>query len=49
MRYIKWYIQAARRYWKQMTVMMLCNLLIAGCAVGYVFVSKKLVDVAVEL
>ena len=32
-----------------MTVMMLCNLLIAGCAVGYVFVSKKLVDVAVEL
>lgn len=49
MRYIKWYIQAARRYWKQMTVMMLCNLLIAGCAVGYVFVSKKLVDVAVAL
>lgn len=49
MRYIKWYIQAARSYWKQMTVMMLCNLLIAGCAVGYVFVSKKLVDVAVEL
>lgn len=49
MRYIKWYIQAALRYWKQMTVMMLCNLLIAGCAVGYVFVSKKLVDVAVEL
>ena len=49
MRYIKWYIQAARPYWKQMTVMMLCNLLIAGCAVGYVFVSKKLVDVAVEL
>lgn len=49
MRYIKWYIQAARPYWKQMTVMMLCNLLIAGCAVGYVFVSKKLVDVAVAL
>lgn len=49
MRYVKWYIQAARPYWKQMTVMMLCNLLIAGCAVGYVFVSKKLVDVAVEL
>lgn len=49
MRYIKWYIQAACPYWKQMTVMMLCNLLIAGCAVGYVFVSKKLVDVAVEL
>lgn len=49
MKYIKWYIQAARPYWKQMSIMLLCNLLIAGCAVGYVFVSKKLVDVAVTL
>lgn len=49
MKYIKWYLQAARPYWKQMTVMMLCNLLIAGCAVGYVYVSKKLVDVAVAI
>lgn len=49
MNYIKWYIQAARPYWKQMSVIMLCNLMIAGCAVGYVFVSKKLVDVAVAL
>lgn len=49
MKYIKWYIHAARPYWKQMSIMLLCNLLIAGCAVGYVFVSKKLVDVAVAL
>lgn len=49
MKYIKWYIQAARPYWKQMSIMLLCNLLIASCAVGYVFVSKKLVDVAVAL
>lgn len=49
MRYIKWYIQASRPYWKQMTVMMICNLLIAGCAVGYVYVSKVLVDVAVAI
>ena len=49
MKYIKWYIQAARPYWKQMSIMLLCNLLIAGCAVGYVFVSKELVDVAVAL
>ena len=49
MKYIKWYIQAARPYWKQMSIMLLCNLLVAGCAVGYVFVSKKLVDVAVAL
>lgn len=49
MKYIKWYIQAARPYWKQMSIMLLCNLLIAGCAVGYVFVSKKLVDVAVAM
>lgn len=49
MKYIKWYIQAARPYWKQMSIMLLCNLLIAGCAVDYVFVSKKLVDVAVAL
>lgn len=49
MSYIRWYIQAARPYWKQMSVMMLCNLMIAGCAVGYVSVSKKLVDVAIAL
>ena len=49
MKYIKWYIQAARPYWKQMSLMLLCNLMIAGCAVGYVFVSKKLVDLAVAM
>ena len=49
MKYIKWYIQAARPYWKQMSLILLCNLMIAGCAVGYVFVSKKLVDLAVAM
>jgi ABC-type multidrug transport system fused ATPase/permease subunit len=32
-----------------MLVMMLCHVLLAGCAVGFVYVSKKLVDVAVAM
>ena len=49
MKYIRWFMKAVRPYWMQLTVMMLCHILIAGCAIGFVYVSKKLVDVAVEL
>ena len=42
-------MKAVRPYWMQLTVMMLCHILIAGCAIGFVYVSKKLVDVAVGL
>jgi len=33
----------------QLTVTMMCHVLIAGCAIGFVYVSKKLVDVAVAV
>ena len=49
MKYIRWFMKAVRPYWMQLTVMMLCHILIAGCAIGFVYVSKKLVDVAVGL
>ena len=32
-----------------MVVMMLCHVLLAGCAVGFVYISKHLVDVAVNI
>ena len=32
-----------------MTVMMLCHVLLAACAVGFVYISKALVDVAVAM
>lgn len=49
MRYLRWFIKAVRPYWFQLTVMMSCHVLIAGCAIGFVYVSKKLVDVAVAV
>ena len=32
-----------------MLVMMMCHVLLAGCAVGFVYISKHLVDVAVDI
>ena len=49
MRYFRWFIRAVRPYWLSLSTIMLCHLLIAGCAIGFVYVSKKLVDVAVAL
>ncbi len=49
MKYIKWFIKAVRPYRMQISVMLLCHVLLAGCAVGFIYVSKKLVDVAVAL
>lgn len=49
MKYIRWFMKAVRPYWMQLTVMMLCHILLAGCAIGFVYVSKKLVDVAVAI
>ena len=34
---------------RAMMVMMLCHVLLAGCAVGFVYISKHLVDVAVDI
>ncbi len=49
MKYIKWFIKAVRPYWLPITVTMLCHILLAGCAIGFVYVSKALVDVAVAI
>lgn len=49
MKYVRWFIRAVRPYWMQLTLTMLCHVLIAGCAIGFVYVSKKLVDVAVAI
>lgn len=49
MRYFRWFIRAVRPYWLSLSTIMLCHVLIAGCAIGFVYVSKKLVDVAVAM
>ncbi len=49
MKYIKWFIKAVRPYRLRLAVTILCHILTAGCAIGFVYVSKKLVDVAVAL
>ncbi len=47
MKYLKWISSVMRRHKASIAVMMLCHVLLAGCAVGFVYVSKKLVDCAV--
>ena len=47
MKYIRWIYRFVRPHAGAMTVMMLCHVLLAACAVGFVYVSKALVDVAV--
>jgi len=49
MKYIRWFLNAARPYRLRLAVMMFCHILITGCAVGFVYVSKKLVDIAVAV
>ncbi|MBQ2112316.1 MAG: ABC transporter ATP-binding protein [Bacteroidales bacterium] len=48
MKYLKWFLNAVRPYRLRLAVTMLCHILIAGCAIGFVYVSKKLVDLAVD-
>lgn len=47
MKYLKWFLKTARPYGLRLAFTMLCHIQIAGCAVGFVYVSKKLVDIAV--
>ena len=49
MRYFKWIYRAIRPHWLAVTCMMLCHVLLAVCSVAFVYVSKKLVDVAVAI
>ena len=38
-----------RPHWMSVMCMMMCHVLLAGCSVAFVYVSKKLVDVAVAI
>lgn len=49
MKYFKWFLRTARPYSLRLAFTMLCHILIAGCAIGFVYVSKKLVDIAVAV
>ena len=49
MRYIKWFAKVVRPYFGSVAVMMICHILLAACSIGFVYVSKMLVDVAVAL
>lgn len=48
MKYLKWFLNAVRPYRFRLVVTMFCHIMIAGCAIGFVYVSKKLVDLAVD-
>lgn len=49
MKYLRWIYNMVRPQRWAMVVMMLCHVLLAGCAVGFVYISKHLVDVAVNI
>lgn len=49
MKYLRWLSKAVRPYRTAMAVMMTCHVLLACCSIGFVYVSKKLVDVAVAI
>ena len=49
MRYLRWFGKAMRPYWMSVTCMMMCHVLLAVCSIAFVYVSKKLVDVAVAI
>lgn len=49
MKYLKWFFRTVRTYWGSLSVMMSCHVLLTACSIGFVYVSKKLVDTAVAL
>lgn len=49
MKYIRWFLNAVGPFRLRLVMTMLCHVMIAGCAIGFVYVSKKLVDVAVAV
>ena len=49
MKYLKWFGRAVRPYRGSIAAMMACHVLLAACSIGFVYVSKMLVDVAVAL
>ncbi len=49
MKYLNWFIKAIRPYRLPLAVTVFCHVLIAACSIGFVYVSKRLVDIAVAL
>ena len=49
MRYLRWFGRALRPHLMSVMCMMMCHVLLALCSVAFVYVSKKLVDVAVAI
>ena len=49
MKYLRWFGRALRPHWMSVLCMMMCHVLLATCSVAFVYVSKKLVDVAVAI
>ena len=49
MKYLRWFGRALRPYWASVTGMMMCHVMLALCSIAFVYVSKKLVDVAVAI
>ena len=49
MKYLRWFGRAMRPHWASVTCMMMCHVLLAVCSVAFVYVSKKLVDVAMAM
>ena len=49
MKYLKWIGRAIRPHWLSVSCMMLCHVMLAVCSIAFVYVSKKLVDVAVAI
>lgn len=49
MKYLKWFSRVVRPYWGSLSVMMSCHVMLTACSIGFVYVSKKLVDTAVAL
>ncbi len=49
MRYLRWFNKAVSPYRGSIVAMMSCHVLLAACSIGFVYVSKMLVDVAVAL
>ena len=49
MKYFRWFGRAVRPYAMAMTLMLVCHLMLAACAVGFVYACKRLVDSAVMM
>ncbi len=49
MKYLHWFSKAIKPYRLQLSVTLLCHILLASCAVAFVYTSKKLVDIAVAV